>query len=125
MSETKHQKGKLVPIIRKKEETVKSQIKSVLGDDFIEALWDWDEDDSDTQNVNDQIHYNNLENEYQFINSTLYKVINFENLDPDDSITKVYKNEDGSINFEFRYYNGGTCLSELLEENIPLNNQNT
>jgi hypothetical protein len=118
MSETKHQKGRLVPIVRELGQTAKAQIKSVLGDGFIEDLWDWDEDDSDTQNVNDQIYYNDLENEYQFINSTLYKVIDFENLDPDDSITKVCKNEDGSINFEFKYYNGGTRLSELSEENL-------
>ena len=116
MSETKHQKGKLVPIVRKTEETVKSQIKSILGDGFIEELWD--ESDAASENVNDQIYSNNLEDKYQFIHSTLYKLIDFENLDPDDSITKVCKNEDGSINFEFKYYNGGTCLSELLEENI-------
>lgn len=116
MSETKHQKGRLVPIVREAEETVKSQIKSVLGEDFIEGFWY--EDDIDTQNVNDQLHSNNLEDKYQFINSTLYKVTDFGNLDPDKDITKICKNEDGTIDFEFRYYSGGTCLSELLEENL-------
>jgi hypothetical protein len=116
MSETKHQKGKLVPIARELGETVKSQIKSVLGNDFIEELWH--ESDTASENANDQIYSNNLEDKYQFINLTLYEIKDFEDLDLDRDIAEISKNEDGSINFEFKYYNGGTCLSELLEENI-------
>jgi len=39
-------------------------------------------------------------------------------IDPDEDIKDVTKNEDGSFNYLFKFYNGGTCLSELLEDTV-------
>ena len=36
----------------------------------------------------------------------------------EDDIFKFWKNDDGSISFVAEFYNGGTCLSEIIEEGI-------
>lgn len=37
-------------------------------------------------------------------------------VDPYDDIAEASKNPDGTIDFVVRYYNGGTCFSEMLDE---------
>jgi hypothetical protein len=36
----------------------------------------------------------------------------------EDDIYHMKKNEDGTITFVMRFYNGGTCLSECIEEGL-------
>ena len=38
-----------------------------------------------------------------------------ESIDPDDSFFRSTKNEDGSIDFEIRYYNGGCGFNEAID----------
>jgi hypothetical protein len=49
------------------------------------------------------------------INGLVYE-IESNKLDPSDAVYIASSNEDGSINFEVRYYNGGCSFSEALEE---------
>lgn len=55
---------------------------------------------------------------YISISNGLWEVIENLELDPDDDINDLRENEDGTINFISRFYNGGTCLSEMLEEGL-------
>jgi len=51
---------------------------------------------------------------YFLFNYKLY-IIKKEELDPNDDIISASFNEDGSIDFELKYYNGGASMQEALE----------
>ena len=55
--------------------------------------------------------------EFYFIDSDIYKIENNE-LDSDSDIFQYKELEDNSIEYNLRFYNGGTCLSEQIEEII-------
>ena len=81
-----------------KQEFIKLTRKDTLPKgykNFIEALRDYD-------------------SEYFFINSKIYKIENNE-LDGDSDIFQYKELEDNSIEYNLRFYNGGTCLSEQIE----------
>ena len=46
----------------------------------------------------------------------VYKLV--EHIKIEDDIFKFWKNDDGSISFVAEFYNGGTCLSEIIEEGV-------
>jgi hypothetical protein len=37
------------------------------------------------------------------------------NIEPYEDIFTAYKDSDGNINYELKYYNGGCCFSEAME----------
>ena len=43
------------------------------------------------------------------------KIYNIQDKELDDDICEAHKNEDGTIDYAVQFYNGGTCLSEMLE----------
>ena len=53
--------------------------------------------------------------EFYFIKSKIYRIENNE-LDSDSDIFQYKKLEDTSIEYTLRFYNGGTGLSEQIEE---------
>lgn len=55
--------------------------------------------------------------EFYFVNSKIYRIENNE-LDGDSDIFQYKKLEDTSIEYTLRFYNGGTDLSEQIEEII-------
>ena len=84
-----------------KQEFIKITGKAVLPktyNNFIEALRDESE-------------------EFYFIESNIYKIENTE-LDSDSDVFHYKELEDNSIEYNLRFYNGGTCLSEQIEEII-------
>lgn len=54
---------------------------------------------------------------YHVINNELYEVLCDKNYE-DPYITEVTDNKDGTFNFVFGFYNGGTCFNEVLCEAI-------
>lgn len=52
----------------------------------------------------------------------LYKLV--EHIETEDDIFKFWKNADGSISFVVEFYNGGTCLREMIEEGVREVNRN-
>lgn len=84
-----------------KQEFIKITDKEVLPkgyNNFIEALRDESE-------------------EFYFTDSDIYKIENNE-LDSDSDIFQYKELEDNSIEYNLRFYNGGTCLSEQIKEII-------
>ena len=57
------------------------------------------------------------ESDFVIINGSVYRN-EFEELGPDDDIHSATLNEDGSISYEVRYYNGGCGFVEALEDSI-------
>ena len=82
-----------------KQEFIKITGKGTLPkgyNNFIEALWDESE-------------------EFYFVNSKIYRIENNE-LDGDSDVFQYKELEDTSIEYTLRFYNGGTDLSEQIEE---------
>lgn len=50
------------------------------------------------------------------IEDTLWEIIEDKELEGDDEINIMQENEDGTVSFVTRFYNGGTCLQEMLQE---------
>ena len=55
---------------------------------------------------------------YFFINGEIWEVFDHKDLDDDDDIFKMTPNPDGTVSFMLRFYNGGTCLNECIEEGL-------
>ena len=104
MSETVHYIGKLtlVPI----EGDIQNTAKIILRgegrgaegySDFLEALEDWSY------------------KKYVIYNGNIYKA-DMKESDPYSNMAIATKKEDGTIDFEVRYYNGGCSFSEAIED---------
>lgn len=57
------------------------------------------------------------------VDGKAYKLV--EHTEIEDDIFKFWKNDDGSISFVAEFYNGGTCLSEIIEEGVRKVKRNT
>ena len=95
MSETEHIKGKLTP-------TGKT-INEFIGDVKFKT---WH------SNAREYFEDEYYEKAFE-INGKVFTIDKTE-LDPCDDIFESTKNEDGSIDFEVKYYNGGCGLNEAL-----------
>ena len=51
------------------------------------------------------------------VDGKVYRLVEHTELE-DDDIFKFWKNDDGSISFVAEFYNGGTCLNEIIEEGV-------
>lgn len=55
--------------------------------------------------------------EYLITDTEVYE--KFDNVEvEDDYVYHIQENPDGTLSYVMRFYNGGTCLSECLEESI-------
>ena len=51
---------------------------------------------------------------YFDVNGKVWEVVEHKELgDEDDMFCKIHDNKDGTLSFHTRFYNGGTCLSEM------------
>lgn len=49
----------------------------------------------------------------------VWEIFDHEELGEDeDAFCKIHENKDGTYSFHSRFYNGGTCLSEMIEDSI-------
>lgn len=54
---------------------------------------------------------------YEWVNGKIYELLEDKDFENDD-ICIAERSEDGTISYKLKYYNGGTCFSEMLEEAI-------
>ncbi len=106
MSEYEHHKGKLVEVKSIDGENLSDIIDKILKDRHIEVE---DYYDSKRECFEDQ-----LCGIYIIIENKVYEITS-EEIDPYDDIMNAKFNEDGTINFEVKYYNGGCGFSEAIE----------
>lgn len=69
------------------------------GDTYIETLMDAD----DT---------------YKVLNGELYKCDDIQHPEDDSYLVNIRSNKDGTYEYIAQFYNGGTCLDEVLEKGI-------
>lgn len=56
---------------------------------------------------------------FYFSGRNIYKIDNRE-VDPNDDIFEYSKKADGTISYQFKFYNGGTCFSEQIDDLIEI-----
>ena len=99
MSEDVHYKGKLKPTGK----TVEEFLSDVEIPDNYDDATEYFEDTfyKNAHVVNDQVY-----------------IVEMKDIDPCSGIANASKNDDGSIDFELKYYNGGASFSEVLDEAV-------
>lgn len=55
---------------------------------------------------------------FRFINGEIYQLIKHTKIDDGEDLNFFYTLEDGSILFVTEFYNGGTCLEEVLDDGV-------
>jgi hypothetical protein len=111
MSHYEHKRGRLVLLEREENEDTKEYFKRVLQNKFDEEEWN----DSDG-NIYEFISMSDLGEEFFYAKEQLYKAFDVEDVDPYDDLQILKEDPRGGYWFEMKYYNGGTCLSEMVEE---------
>jgi len=105
MSETVYYKGKLIPVDFLINETLEERCKRIIGDVDLEDYESYQE-----MLIDDYNYYE----DYVIHNDILYSVKK-NRLDPEQSFFMSKRNDNGTVNFEVRYYNGGTSFDETIE----------
>lgn len=114
MSETKHYKGKIYVVHPPNGETLQEYSKRVLDESNVkvnEYQFNYHKGDY-VRILCDEKH-----NEYLRIDEQLF-LLKKREIDLDDDILEFERDETSvdTFDFECKFYNGGTCLSEMLEE---------
>jgi len=105
MSDYETHRGKMIKVDNPDNHDLKTQCAAIL-----KKLGDEVDDDPVDYLLN---HY---WGKYIHVDDDLYRILEDEELDFGDSFAHLTYNEDGTISFTSTFYNGGTCLSEMLEE---------
>lgn len=67
--------------------------------------------------INEFIYNNSLESKYIVINNCLYEWLEHEcKYDEEDNFCDLKENQDKTISIHAQFYNGGTCLNEVLND---------
>lgn len=113
MSDYEAHRGRIIKVDPK--ETLEETLMSILSEEAKEHYKKWTpciQDDKVLEYIGDE-----LWEEVIVIDGTLYKIID-EELDPSDSYINVEHVGLGEFRYDCRFYNGGTCLSEMIEYGI-------
>lgn len=116
MSDYESHRGRLILRNREENETDKDYFKRVLGDKFIEEEWD-EEDD-----VINCLYEMDLYEKYFYVNDTIYENVDHQELDP-YSAQEINGDDENGYNYFMMFYNGGTCLTEMIEESLKRKNK--
>jgi hypothetical protein len=55
---------------------------------------------------------------YFFLKDEIWEAFDHHETEEGDDIYHLQPNEDGTLTFVMQFYNGGTCLSECIEESL-------
>lgn len=109
MSNNETHRGRIIPILREDNENFSEYVERATGIEFLSV------EGEETDDILEFIDHNNLYDKFFFYDEKLYK-IDDEEFEDDDDYVKHKVLEDGVIEYSCRFYNGGTCLSEVIEE---------
>lgn len=113
MSREEFHTGKLFKV--RIETDLEATCRAIATRHNIELGQNWKEEFRDA--FNEYEHNRGKVNEEYFIHGEkLYRVIDHEESEDEDYFMKLKRNHDGSLSFIGKFYNGGTCFAEMLEE---------
>ena len=115
MSEYQHQRGKLMEFKRSSTESKEDFFKRAMGNLFKQEAFNQYILDNDMFDFLDEC---NCYEKIFYINENFYKVLEIEEIDPNYEVQVLNKNLDDTYTFEMKYYNGGTCLEEMIQESL-------
>ena len=102
-------------------ETHKGVLKKVDADNIRQYLFKLTNDKkilNENCNVSEFIYDNSLENKYIMLKNGLYEWLEHEcKYDEEDDFCDLKENQDKTISIHTQFYNGGTCLYEVLNDN--------
>lgn len=105
MSETVHYRGTMRAVEKLDNESIESQCKRILNNNKLPVYCD-----SYQEMLLDELY-----EKFIIYNDVLYSVLKTE-IDPEEYMSIASVNENGDINFEVKYYNGGCGFNEAIEE---------
>lgn len=109
MSEMEFHRGILREVFQLPGEDLENLCKRLCRENNISEPLDADD------NYEDNLLNKSIE-EYFSVNGKLFKMIEHDKIEEDDFI--ITKSDNGDYLFSGGFYNGGTCLSECIEENL-------
>ena len=110
MSEIVRIKGKIQKVERIENETDKEYFERV-------TKRKWQVYNYTPNSIDEAIYDNNLYREYIEIDNSIYKFLEYKEVDLYSSFININKEED-IYTFDTCFYDGGTCLEEMLREAI-------
>jgi len=114
MSDYENHRGRLELFRRQENETDKNYTQRLfekLGEPFTEEDWAEHEDD-----IREFLSWQNTEEKVFYVNNKYYLNVDHKELDPYDDIQELEGNDEEGYTYYMRFYNGGTCLNEMIEE---------
>ena len=109
MSDYEAWKGKLKKVTNKQNEELEQYCKELLSE--LNAF------DPDSKKKPSHYLVSEFYEEYLLLNGFLYQFVEKEKVpDEADSFCNLTINEDETVSFFTRYYNGGTYLNEMIED---------
>lgn len=108
MSDYESHSGRLLPIKRLENESDFEYFKRATGKE--------PDAESIEESVMEALYDADLYEEYFYFKETLYKNVDHQELDPYDTTCVLQGNEEDGYTYNTMFYNGGTCLSEMIEE---------
>lgn len=112
MSDYKAHRGRLVLFPRQKEETDKEYTKRF----FKEIKQEFHEDQFDNEGMREYLGWHLEIEKGLYANSKFYLNKDHKELDPFEDIQELEGNDIDGYTYFMRFYNGGTCLTEMIEE---------
>jgi len=112
MSYYEHYKGILIKVEKLENESLEEQCKRLLEGKIAQEVILPNYYNSYEEMLLDEFY-----EEYYVYNGILYSMYR-ESIDSDGDIFNANEGENGTINFEVRYYNGGCGFNEAIEESI-------
>lgn len=112
MNETVHYKGKLKKVEIQNESNLNDYCKGLCQQLNIEENDYWKK----YSNGNYIELLTDNKDEYIFIKGELYEILSKEYHDLEEEIANLSINDDGTYDYEVRYYNGGAGFNEMIEE---------
>lgn len=108
MSNYEFHSGKLKIVPKLENETLEEQCKRLLNISKLpEYYLSWGE-----------FLINDFGDEYIIINDIVYEIYDHIEYNNSKDFFNITSNDDGTFKFIGQFYNGGTCLYELLEEEL-------
>jgi len=106
MSHTETHIGKLRKITLKENQTIEQWCEEKCKELNITFFDSWER----------TLLYHYRYDKYLFINDIIWEI--FDHTEVEENVDIMTLNEDGTLSFAMQFYNGGTCLSECIEDGI-------
>jgi hypothetical protein len=78
----------------------------------------WRQEGEDMSDYKDDALFTEYYEKYFNVDGVIWEVFDHEDLGDDDMFCDIHDNKDGTYSFRARFYNGGTCLSEMITEEL-------